>query len=122
MSAGEGIDGANGDAICSEDTWGQPSHNAGLAFGPVLAANLDAAYHLIGISGIGMHQNWNTGPGVDTMPTVYDRTFTELSSSPDWDHTQFVPDAIVIDSSDLPIPDVFARVMLKVKENGLIQA
>lgn len=31
-------------------------------------------------------------------------------------------DAIVIDSSDLPIPDVFAQVMLKVKEKGLIQA
>jgi cytidylate kinase len=31
-------------------------------------------------------------------------------------------DAIVIDSSDLFIPDVFAQVMLKVKEKGLIQA
>jgi cytidylate kinase len=31
-------------------------------------------------------------------------------------------DAIVIDSSDLSIPDVFAQVMLKVKEKGLIQA
>lgn len=30
-------------------------------------------------------------------------------------------DAIVIDSSDLSIPDVFAQVMLKVKEKGLIQ-
>ena len=31
-------------------------------------------------------------------------------------------DAIVIDSSNLSIPDVFAQVMLKVKEKGLIQA
>ena len=30
-------------------------------------------------------------------------------------------DAIVIDSSNLSIPDVFAQVMLKVKEKGLIQ-
>ena len=31
-------------------------------------------------------------------------------------------DAIVIDSGNLSIPDVFAQVMLKVKEKGLIQA
>ena len=73
--------------------------NANLAYGPVLARQLNADYVVTAYSGIGTIRNDNCG--TDTMPVIYDRLFLEKASSGDagsnvWDTTEFKPDAILI--------------------------
>lgn len=74
--------------------------NANLAFGPVLARQLNADYHITAHGGIGVIR---TDPcGSNTISQVYDRLYLEQSSSPDsgtnvWDTAEFKPDAILIE-------------------------
>lgn len=100
--AGAGAEGINGDPMCDEDAWGepggwgQPYHNANVSFGPVLARALEAEYHVEAVSGIGMVRNYSAADSGEPMPAVYDRLFLEQEDSPEWDHSDFDPDAIVI--------------------------
>ncbi len=81
---------------CQEDGWGQPYHNARVAYGAVLARRFNAAYHLSSVSGIGMVRNYSFQYDARPMPEVYDSVFFEQTASPAWDHTRFIPDAVVV--------------------------
>lgn len=94
ISAGSGNEALNGSAQCNED-YSRPYSDASKAWGPVLARALDAEYHVTAVSGIGALRNYNCKNN-DTMPVVYDRVFLERADSPLYDHSQFVPDAVVM--------------------------
>jgi hypothetical protein len=94
ISAGSGNEAANGSAECNED-FGRPYSNASKSYGPLLARALHADYQLTAVSGIGAIRNYNCNDH-DAMPQVYDRVFLENPTSVAWDHSAFVPDAIVM--------------------------
>ncbi len=102
ITAGAGVEAANNSDECGENAWGepggwgQPYHDANLAFGPVLARELDAAYHVEAVSGIGLVRNYTSQYDTRPMPEVYDSLYLEVENSPAWDPSKFVPDAIVI--------------------------
>ncbi|WP_437835460.1 SGNH/GDSL hydrolase family protein [Sorangium sp. So ce1153] len=96
ISCGSGIDAPNGSPQCEEDGWGQPYHNARLAYGPLVARQLGAEYHVTAVSGIGLVRNYSSEYDARPMPEVYGLLFPELTDSPAWDTARFVPDAIVI--------------------------
>jgi len=102
ISAGEGSEAMNNSPECGEDAyhepggWGQPYQNANAAFGPVLARSFDADYHVVAVSGIGLVRNYSSMYDTRPMPEVYDLLFLENETSPEWDHSQFEPDAIVV--------------------------
>ncbi|MBX9853799.1 MAG: hypothetical protein K2X86_18800, partial [Cytophagaceae bacterium] len=77
ISCGSGIEAANGSAQCSEDGWGQPYHNSYYAFGPVLARDLNAEYHLTSVSGIGLIRNYSDLYDARPMPQVYNLLYLE---------------------------------------------
>lgn len=94
ISAGSGNEALNGSANCNED-YSRPFSSASKAWGPVLARALDAEYHVTAVSGIGALRNYNCSD-MATMPVVYDRVFLERADSPLYDHSQFVPDAVLM--------------------------
>lgn len=102
ITAGSGAEAPNNSDACSENAWGeaggwgQPYHNANAAFGPVLARALEADYHVQAVSGIGLVRNYTSEYDTRPMPEVYDLLFMELENSASWDHTNFVPDAVVV--------------------------
>jgi lysophospholipase L1-like esterase len=96
ITAGAGIEAVNNSAECQADGWGQPYHNARLAYGPVLAHSLDAEYHVSAVSGIGLVRNYSQRYDARPMPEVYDLTFFEQTASPKWDAKLFVPDMLVL--------------------------
>jgi hypothetical protein len=101
ITAGSGVEAANGDAACSGDGWGQPVQNADLSYGPDAARLLDADYHVFGVAGIGLVRNWESDPAkADTrpLPQVYDYLFPESSppSMAVWPLSSHPPDAIVV--------------------------
>jgi len=96
ISCGSGNEAANESEQCQEDGWGQPYQNARLAFGPVLARKMKAGYHVTAVAGIGLIRNYSFQYDARPLPEVYDSLFLEQTNSPAWDHTRFVPDALVI--------------------------
>ncbi len=106
ITAGAGIDAANGAMACNAqpDGWGLPVENAYKAYGPVIARALAAEVHVVGVSGIGLVRNYSNMYDARTMPQVYDLYAPQLMDTaafmqPRWDATQrmtWVPDAIVI--------------------------
>jgi lysophospholipase L1-like esterase len=96
ITAGAGIEAANNSAECQADGWGQPYHNARLAYGPVLARSLGAEYHVSAVSGIGLVRNYSNRYDPRPMPEVYDSLYFERTTSPKWDPQRFVPDALVL--------------------------
>lgn len=120
ITAGSGIEAANNSPKCSEGAfgeeggWGIPYHNAHRAYGPVAAESLGAAYHVLGVSGIGLIRNYTSVYDTRPMPEVYDLLFLEkdpfdgqsgqggmggmltIPSEDAWDPDRFVPDAIVV--------------------------
>lgn len=96
ISCGGGNEAVNGSAECLEGGWGQAYCNARLAFGPILAHNLEAEAHLVAVSGIGLVRNYSFQYDTRPLPAVYDSIFFEQRHSPTWDHSAFMPDAIVI--------------------------
>jgi hypothetical protein len=78
----------------------QPVENADVAYGPVAARMLDADYHVVGVSGIGLVRNYQSDPGMgDTrpMPQVYNLTLPEMTAgSATWTPASYQPDAIVV--------------------------
>lgn len=100
ITAGSGTEVPDGDPGCSADGWGQPVQNADVAYGPVAARMLDADYHVVGVSGIGLVRNYQSDPGMgDTrpMPQVYNLTLPEMTAgSATWSPASYQPDAIVV--------------------------
>jgi lysophospholipase L1-like esterase len=99
ITCGEGND-LKTPADCNTDTDGyhRITHNAYLAFGPVLARSLGADYHVTAVSGIGLVQNYDDTWDPRPMPEVYPLLYVERkgSTAPLWPVERFVPDAIVI--------------------------
>jgi hypothetical protein len=112
ISAGAGMEAVNGSAECA-DTYGEGYQNAYLSYGAVAARALNAEYHITAVSGIGLVQNYSQSYDARPMPQVYDLLYVEQNgpmadpsytadqlknakTSPLWDTTQFVPDAVVI--------------------------
>jgi hypothetical protein len=112
ITAGAGMEAVNGSAQCN-DTYGEAYQNGYLSYGAVAARALNAEYHVTGVSGIGLVQNYSQSYDARPMPQVYDllnveqngplgdpsHTADQLGSakiSPLWDTTKFVPDAVVI--------------------------
>jgi lysophospholipase L1-like esterase len=58
------------DIPCGTGTW-YDEHNAYLAYGPVAARKLNAAYTLSSVSGMGMYRNWNDEDTAPVMGDVY---------------------------------------------------
>jgi len=96
ICAGSGNEAVDGSPQCSEEGWGQPYANARLAFGPILAHNLGAEYHVVAVGGLGLTRNYSFQYDVRTLPMIYDLMFVEQLDSPAWDHQRFDPNAIVI--------------------------
>ena len=94
ISAGSGNEAVNNSANCNED-YGRPYSNASKAWGTVLARALNAEYHVTAVPGIGVLRNYNC-TNKNTMPVVYDHVFIDRADSPIYDHSQFVPDAVIM--------------------------
>jgi len=71
-----------------------PVTNIDKGFGPLLARNLDAEYHMTCRSGSGMFCDWQ-GDRELTIPKRFDRTLMERAE-PAWDFSRWVPDMVVI--------------------------
>lgn len=96
ITCGSGNEAANNSEECSADGWGQPYHNARSAYGPVMARSLEAEYHVIAVSGIGLVRNYSSEFDARPMPEVFDLTYLESMTSPQWDPAAFVPDVVVV--------------------------
>jgi hypothetical protein len=103
ITAGSGTEvPADGDPGCTAEEWGLPVQNADVAYGPVAARMLDAEYHAVGISGIGLVRDYNSDPSMGdtrTMPQVYNLVFPEPDPRPTtavWPAASYQPDAIVV--------------------------
>ncbi len=80
---------------CGTGTW-YDKHNAYLAYGPLAARQLNAAYNLSSVSGMGIYRNWNDE---DTAPVMGDVYFTtRLNGNKDkmWDFSGCKPDLVSI--------------------------
>jgi len=102
ITAGEGVEAANGSAECAQNAqgqpggWGQPFHNADLSYAVVAARALNAEYQLTAASGIGLLRNYSSMYDARTMPQVYDLMFVEEMASIPWDHARYTPDVVVV--------------------------
>ncbi len=91
ITCGMGLDAS--EIPCDSAQW-YDQHNAYLAYGPLIAKELNADWLLSSVSGIGMTRNWNS-PG-PTMPEVYKHTYLNTDSNSIWDAGNFVPDLVSI--------------------------
>ncbi len=69
--------------------------NANLAYGAVVARQLDAEYVAVAASGRGVYRNYADSSG-DVMPVVYDRALPDDPAAPAWDFARYTPDVVVI--------------------------
>lgn len=92
ITAGYGSEGLSPTCTYSKET-----ENVELTYAAVAANDLDAAYTVIAVSGVGIVRNYNTtgkmSPG--TMLSYYELTTTD-NGSERWDFSRWVPDAVVI--------------------------
>jgi lysophospholipase L1-like esterase len=91
ITCGFGLDAS--EIPCGSAEW-YDQHNAFLAYGPLIARELNADWLLSSVSGIGMTRNWNS-PG-PTMPEVYENLYLNTDSNSIWDAGTFVPDLVSI--------------------------
>jgi lysophospholipase L1-like esterase len=78
---------------CDSGAW-YDQHNAYLAYGPLIARELDADWLLSSVSGIGITRNWNSdGP---TMPQVYQNINLDTVANNRWEAASYVPDLVSI--------------------------
>jgi lysophospholipase L1-like esterase len=70
------------------------TENYDVAYGPVAARLVNAELITVAWSARGMYRNF-AGDMKDTLPVLYGRTLAD-STRDDWDHTAWVPDAVVI--------------------------
>ena len=77
---------------CEKGAW-YDQHNAYLSYGPTVARQLNAQWHLTSVSGIGLiHSCCNM---TVTMPDVFDKVNLRANQIP-WDFNRYVPDAVTI--------------------------
>ncbi|UCH14458.1 MAG: hypothetical protein JSV22_00480 [Bacteroidales bacterium] len=91
ITCGMGLD--MSDLQCDSGEWFD-QHNAYLAYGPVVARELNANWFLSSVSGIGITRFWNS-PG-PTMPEVYYNTYLSTDTSSLWDINTYIPDLVSI--------------------------
>jgi lysophospholipase L1-like esterase len=121
ITAGSGVEATNNSAECSEGAfgeagtgWGIPYHNAHRSYGALAGEILDAEYHILGVSGIGLIRNYTSVYDTRPMPDVYDLIYLEkdplegqtggggVGGVPEvgeehlWDPEWYVPQAIVV--------------------------
>jgi len=102
ITAGAGVEAANGSPECSLNAWGeaggwgQAFNNANMTYAAVAARALGADYHLTAVSGIGLVRNYSSQYDARTMPEVYDLMYVERMDSTPWDTAAFVPDIVVV--------------------------
>ncbi|MBN2279582.1 MAG: T9SS type A sorting domain-containing protein [Candidatus Marinimicrobia bacterium] len=68
--------------------------NIDLGFGPIVARNYGAQYHMTSLSGIGLVLDWQ-GNHSFNMPDYFDRTLA-YTPEPKWDFEQWVPNLVII--------------------------
>lgn len=69
--------------------------NAGRSFGMLLAQAVNAQVHLVSYGGRGVVRDWEGRRDVVNAPEFLHRTLPD-SAEPRWDHTSYVPDAIIV--------------------------
>ena len=69
--------------------------NANLAYGAVVARQLDAEYVAVAVSGRGVYRNYSDGAG-DHLPVIYDKTLPDDGAAPAWDFARYTPDVVVV--------------------------
>jgi lysophospholipase L1-like esterase len=106
ITAGYGVEGESPTCIYSPET-----ENAALTYAAQTAAQLDAAYTIAAVSGVGVVRNYNSEGSMSsgTMLTYYGRTVAN-DPQENWDFGEWVPDAVVInlgtnDFSTTPHPE-----------------
>ncbi len=95
ITAGSGAEPGLNQVNCNT-AGGNPAQNAYLTYGAELARNLNAEWYITAAGGRGVYENYECG-SADTLPAGYDHMNQRDLNSPLWDHTKYVPDAIVID-------------------------
>ncbi|MDX1416187.1 MAG: SGNH/GDSL hydrolase family protein [Candidatus Promineifilaceae bacterium] len=112
ITAGYGTEGESPTCIFSTDT-----ENVELTYAAMTAAELEAEYIVLAISGVGIVRNYNADDSLTpgTMLSYYEGTTTDLDTKP-WDFQRWVPQAVVInlgtnDFSTAPHPEgeIFLR-------------
>jgi len=71
------------------------NQNAHMSYAMQTARKLHAVPMLVCFSGKGIYRNFNSDT-IETIPKIYDRIHLQNTNSPTWDHTQQIPDIIVI--------------------------
>jgi lysophospholipase L1-like esterase len=69
--------------------------NANLAYGAVVARQLDAEYVAVAISGRGVYRNYADAAGT-TLPVAHDTTLPDDSGAPAWNFARYSPDVVVV--------------------------
>ncbi len=112
ITAGYGTEGDSPTCVYSKET-----ENVELTYAAMTAADLNAQYVVLAVSGVGIVRNYNAGENMTpgTMLTYYDGTTTDPNTPP-WDFSRWIPQVVVInlgtnDFSTAPHPDgeVFLR-------------
>lgn len=80
---------------CDTGTW-YDQHNAYLAYGPLVARELSAAYRLSSVSGMGIYRNWNDEDTNPVMGDVYATTNLDGNKAEPWDVPYQYPDLVSI--------------------------
>lgn len=80
---------------CGTDTW-YDQHNAYLAYGPLAARQLNAAYQLSSVSGMGIYRNWNDEDTAPVIGDVYATTNLGGNKDKKWNFSGKVPDLVSI--------------------------
>lgn len=80
---------------CGTGTW-YDQHNAYLAYGPVAARQLNAAYRLSSVSGMGIYRNWNDEDTAPVMGDVYFTTHLNGNKEQMWNFPSQSPDIVSI--------------------------
>lgn len=107
-----------GNAI-DDSAGGVFAKNNYLTYAGVTSRNLDAEYHCIAMSGIGLEQSYVTG----TIFEYYDKELGFYSPIKPWDFGSWVPDAVVINlgqndyalGSDPNVTDLYVDFMLDIR-------
>ena len=95
ITAGSGVEPGLNQVNCNTAS-GNAAQNAYLTYGAELARNLNAEWYITAAGGRGVFENYECG-SADTLPAGYDHMNQRDLTSPLWDHTKYVPDAIIID-------------------------
>ncbi len=72
------------------------NENGYMAYAPIAARELNADLMMVCWSGRGMYRNrQKNNDTAEPIPVLFDRTLPE-SKNPQWDHSRFIPDVVVI--------------------------